>query len=86
MGISQKVDGPKYSVCLTDAEGTKAVYNGSVVKTNIFETTEPMFNHDVICPTALTIHALADAIVTNEVNVLVAGELAALVRIIPYSA
>ena len=52
----------------------------------ILETTEPPFDHDVICPAALTIHALTDPVVTNEVNVFIAGELAALIRVIPYSA
>ena len=52
----------------------------------ILEASEPPFNHDVICPAAFPVHALTDSVVTDEVNVFIAGELAALIRIIPYSA
>ena len=52
----------------------------------ILETSEPALNHDVTCPAAFPIHALTDPVVTDEVNVFIAGELAALITVIPNSA
>ena len=49
----------------------------------ILEASEPPFNHDVICPAAFPVHALTDSVVTDEVNVFIAGELAALIRVMP---
>ena len=45
----------------------------------ILEASEPSFNHDVICPATFTIHTLTDSVVADEVNIFIAGELAALI-------
>ena len=47
----------------------------------ILEAAEPALNHDVICPPAFPVHALADPIFLYEVNVLLTCELTSLVRI-----
>lgn len=47
----------------------------------IFEAPEPLFNHDIVSPTALAIHTLADPVFPYEIDILVACELAALIRI-----
>ena len=39
----------------------------------IFEAAKPAFNHDIICPAAFAIHALPDPVVSNKVDVFVAG-------------
>ena len=52
----------------------------------ILEATKPAFNHDVVCPTAFSIHALTNTIFFYEVNVLLTCKLTALIRVIPNSA
>src|SRR5574344_326245 len=47
----------------------------------ILKAAEPTFNHDIISPTAFTIHALANSILFYKVNILLTCELAALIRI-----
>ena len=47
----------------------------------ILEAAEPAFNHDIIGPSTFAIHALMDSVITNKVDVFVAGELAALIRV-----
>lgn len=47
----------------------------------ILEAAEPTLNHDVVCPTTFSIHALADAVFLYKVNVLLTCKLTALVRI-----
>lgn len=47
----------------------------------ILEAAEPTLYHDVISPTAFTIHALSDSILFYKVNVLLNCELAALIRV-----
>ena len=47
----------------------------------ILETAEPAFNHDIICPSAFAIHALPDSVITNKVDVFVAGKRSALIRV-----
>ena len=47
----------------------------------ILETTKPAFNHDIIRPSAFAIHALLDSVITNKVDVFVAGKLAFLIRV-----
>ena len=51
----------------------------------ILEGTEPSLDHDVISPPALSVHALPDPVVSQELPVLVTGELTALITIIPNS-
>ena len=41
----------------------------------IFEAAKPAFNHDVIGPPAFSIHALADIISSDKINVLLTGKL-----------
>ena len=45
----------------------------------VLEGAEPAFNHDVVSPAALAVHALPDVVNFQELFVLTAGELAALV-------
>lgn len=47
----------------------------------ILEASEPALNHDIICPAAFAIRALPDPVVSNKVDVFVAGKLAALIRV-----
>ena len=47
----------------------------------ILEATEPTLNHDVVCPAAFPIHALADTVCLYEVNVLLTCKLTSLIRI-----
>lgn len=47
----------------------------------IFEASKPAFNHDIIGPTALAVHALTDFVILNKIYILLAGKLAALIRI-----
>ena len=47
----------------------------------VFEGPEPAFYLDVVCPATLTVHALTNIVVLQEVFVLLTGELAALIRI-----
>ena len=47
----------------------------------IFEASEPSFNHDIICPAALSIHALTDMVLLQEVHLFMTGKLASLVRV-----
>ena len=47
----------------------------------IFKTAEPPLNHDVICPPAFPVHALADPIFLYEVNILLTCKLTSLIRI-----
>ena len=42
---------------------------------------KPALNHDIICPAAFTIHALANTVITNESNIFITGKLAALIRV-----
>ena len=47
----------------------------------ILEGTEPSLDHDVISPPALSVHALPDPVVSQELPVLVTGELTALIAV-----
>ena len=47
----------------------------------IFEATEPTLNHDVVCPSAFSIHALADTVFLYKVNVQLTCKLTTLIRI-----
>lgn len=47
----------------------------------ILEASKPALNHDIVRPAAFSIHALADAVFFYEINVLLTGKLASLVRI-----
>ena len=47
----------------------------------IFEASEPALNHDIICPSAFTIHALPDSVFLYKVNILLTCKLTALIRI-----
>ena len=47
----------------------------------ILEAPEPALNHDIICPAAFTIHALANTVITNESNIFITGKLATLIRV-----
>lgn len=44
------------------------------------EAAEPSFSHDVIRPTAFTVHTLPNLVLFDKVNVLLACELTALIR------
>ena len=46
-----------------------------------FETAKPSLNHDVVCPSGFHVHALPDVQRFQQLLILVAGELASLVRI-----
>ena len=45
----------------------------------MFEAAKPAFNHDVVCPAAFSIHALANAAFFYEINVLLTCKLTALI-------
>ena len=47
----------------------------------IFEATKPAFNHDVVCPAAFSIHALADMVFFEKCYVLGACKLTSLIRV-----
>ena len=47
----------------------------------LLEAAEPSFDHDIICPSAFPVHALTNAIFFDEVNVLLACELATMIGI-----
>lgn len=47
----------------------------------VFETAKPSFNHDIVCPPTFTIHALADAVLFEEIHVFVARKLTSLIRV-----
>lgn len=47
----------------------------------IFETAEPSLNHDIIRPTALSIHALTDSVLFDEIYIPLAGKLTSLIGI-----
>ena len=47
----------------------------------VLETPEPSFNHDIVSPPAFTIHALMDLVFFEEIHVLIACKLTALIRI-----
>ena len=47
----------------------------------ILEAAEPALNHDIICPSAFTIHALPDSVSLYKVNILLTCKLTALIRI-----
>ena len=46
----------------------------------IFEAAKPAFNHDVVCPAAFSIHALADMVFFEKCYVLGACKLTSLIR------
>ena len=47
----------------------------------VLEAPEPAFDHDVVGPPAFAIHTLTDAVAADEVDILIACELTALIRI-----
>ena len=47
----------------------------------VLEASEPSFNHDLVSPPAFTIHALMDLVFFEEIHVLIACKLTALIRI-----
>lgn len=47
----------------------------------VLETPEPSFDHDIVSPPAFTIHALTDLVLFEEIHVLIACKLTALIRI-----
>ena len=47
----------------------------------ILEAAEPTLNHDVVSPTAFSIHTLTDTIFFYKVNVLLTCELTTLIRV-----
>ena len=47
----------------------------------VLEASEPSFNHDIVSPPAFTIHALTDLVLFEEIHVLIACKLTALIRI-----
>ena len=47
----------------------------------VLEAPEPSFNHDIVSPPAFTIHALTDLVLFEEIHVLIACKLTALIRI-----
>lgn len=47
----------------------------------VLEAPEPSFNHDIVSPPAFTIHALMDLVFFEEIHVLIACKLTALIRI-----
>ena len=47
----------------------------------VLEASEPSFNHDIVSPPAFTIHALMDLVFFEEIHVLIACKLTALIRI-----
>ena len=47
----------------------------------IFEASEPALDHDIICPSAFSIHALPDPISPDKIYILLTGKLAALIGI-----
>ena len=47
----------------------------------VLEASEPSFNHDIVSPPAFTIHALTDLVFFEEIHVLIACKLTALIRI-----
>ena len=51
----------------------------------ILEAAEPSLNHDVVSPTAFSIHTLADTVFLYKVNVLLTCKLTTLIRVIPNS-
>ena len=51
----------------------------------IFEASEPALNHDIICPSAFTIHALPDSVFLYKVNIFLTCKLTALIRVMPNS-
>lgn len=51
------------------------------VNSIVLKCAEPSLNHDVICPTFLTIHTYFDTMLFEVVGVLIACKLTTLVRI-----
>ena len=51
------------------------------VKALAFQAAEPTFDHDVVRPAGFAVHALTYAEIVKELLVIVAGELAALIRV-----
>ena len=47
----------------------------------VLETPEPSFDHDIVSSPAFTIHALTDLVLFEEIHVLIACKLTALIRI-----
>ena len=47
----------------------------------VLETPEPSFDHDIVSPPAFTIHALTDLVLFEEIHVLIACKLTALILI-----
>ena len=47
----------------------------------VLEASEPSFDHDIVSPPAFTIHALTDLVLFEEIHVLIACKLTALIRI-----
>ena len=47
----------------------------------IFETAEPSLNHDIIGPTAFSIHTLTDSVLFDEIYIPLAGKLTSLIGI-----
>ena len=47
----------------------------------VLEAPEPSLNHDIVSPPAFTIHALTDLVLFEEIHVLIACKLTALIRI-----
>lgn len=47
----------------------------------IFKTAEPSLDHDIIRPTAFSIHALTDSVLFDEIDISLAGKLTPLIRI-----
>lgn len=45
----------------------------------VLEASEPSFNHDIVSPPAFTIHALTDLVLFEEIHVLIACKLTALI-------
>ena len=47
----------------------------------VLETPEPSFDHDIVSPPAFAIHVLTDLVLFEEIHVLIACKLTALIRI-----
>ena len=47
----------------------------------ILKTSKPSFDHDIVSSPAFTIHALTDLVLFEEIHVLIACKLTALIRI-----
>ena len=69
------------NVCRNRLSGFSDVVPFRQVGFIIFESAEPPLDHDVVGPAAFAIHALADSVLTKEVPVFAAGELASLIGV-----